>query len=303
MALDLTFLETTTSAATVSPLVVSIDLLDEDPDQPRKEFIGIDEMAADIEVRGILQPIVVRPPVNGRYTIRFGARRYRGAKLAKLSEVPIYVSADPRQFDDYAQVAENRQRAPLTPLEEAAFINKRLAAGEKRKDIAKSMNVTASAITALSSLIDPPAFILELYQSGKCTAADYLYRLRSLHEVKPDLVVDKVATAPEITRRFIDELAEIVNGAPKQPKAPVEPPNDASVAEGQSKPETAPKPPVASDKTRYNVIMVKHQGQSAQLLLDRRAQTVGLGWIKHLDDGHETEVVLTDCTLDALLEK
>ena len=303
MALDLTFLEAPTSTATGLPAMVSIDLLDEDPDQPRNEFVGIEELAEDIKVRGILQPIVVRPPSNGRYMIRFGARRFRGAKLAKLSEVPIYVSADPRQFDDYSQVAENRQRAPLTPLEEAAFVKKRLAAGDKRKDIAQGMRVTASAITALSSLIDPPAFILELYHSGKCTAADYLYRLRTLHDLKNDLVVAKVAAAPEITRRFIDELTEIINGAPKPPKAPVARPKVGGEAEGQQQPETAPKPPVASDKACYNVVIVKHGERSAQLLLDRRAQTVGLGWIKYQDDGQEIEVMLVDCTLDALMEK
>ena len=303
MVLDLAFLEAPASAATGLPAMVSIDLLDEDPDQPRKEFVGIEELAEDIKVRGILQPIVVRPPSNGRYMIRLGARRFRGAKLAQLSEVPIYVSADPRQFDDYSQVAENRQRAPLTPLEEAGFVSKRLAAGDKRKDIAQGMRVTASAITALASLIDPPAFILELYHSGKCTAADYLYRLRSLHDLNPDVVVAKVGTAPEITRRFIDELAEIINGASKPPKTPGEPPMAGEEMEGKERPESAPKPPVASDKARYNVVLVKHGERSAQLLLDRRVQTVGLGWIKYQDDGHEIEVVLTDCTLDALMEK
>ena len=70
------------------------------------------------------------------------------------------ISADPRQLDDYAQVSENRQRSELTPLEEAAFIKKRLDAGDKRKDIAIGMQVSASTITTLSALIDPPAFLL-----------------------------------------------------------------------------------------------------------------------------------------------
>lgn len=307
MALDLKFLDqaatTDTVAANGAPLMVSIDLIDEDPDNPRTEFGNFSEFAEDIKARGILQPLVVRSPGNGRYVIRFGARRFRGAKLAGLREVPIFIAADPRQFDDYSQVAENRQRAPLSPLEEAAFIQKRLNAGDKRKDIAAKMQISASAITALLALIDPPQFIVELYQSGRCTIPDYFYRLRQLHGTKPDVVETAIASAEEITRKFIDELAVIVNGVVKPPTAPVAPSGGAGDGEPPERPGTPPKPPVIAPKTRYNVVLVKHGERSAQLLLDRPATTIGLGWIKYQDDTTESEVVLTDCTLDALLEK
>ena len=107
-----------------SPSLVPLNQLIEDPDQPRKTFHpeSLAELAADIKARGILQPVIVRPMENGAYKILFGARRYRAAMLAGLNEIPVFVASDPRQFNSYAQVAENRQREGLSPLEEAQFI-------------------------------------------------------------------------------------------------------------------------------------------------------------------------------------
>ena len=191
-----------------TPSLVPLNQLIEDPDQPRKTFHpeSLAELAADIKARGILQPIIVRPMENGVYKILFGARRYRAAMLAGLNEIPVFVASDPRQFNSYAQVAENRQREGLSPLEEAQFIQTRLDAGEKRKDIAEQMGVTASTITTLCALIDPPAFLLELYESSKCRTPEYLYRIRTLYDKHPERVVEKVNAAAEITRAFVDEL-------------------------------------------------------------------------------------------------
>ena len=215
MALDLGFLDTPTQVtASGAPLVVPLKQLIEDPDQPRKIFNpeSLAELAADINARGILQPIIVRPMENVAYKILLGARRYRAAMLAGLNEIPVFVASDPRQFNSYAQVAENRQREGLFPLEEAGFIKGRLAAGEKGKDIAKKMGVSATVVTMLCALIEPPDFLLELHESRRCRSADYLYRLRKLYEQKPELVTVKVAATEEISKRFLEELTQTVNG-------------------------------------------------------------------------------------------
>lgn len=299
MALDLGFLDAAPGAMLGAPLILNVGVIDEDPNNPRTHFTDLDGFAENIKERGILQPIVVRPPVEGRYMIRFGARRFRSAKLAGLTEIPVVISADPRQLDDYAQVSENRQRSELTPLEEAAFIKKRLDAGDKRKDIAIGMQVSASTITTLSALIDPPAFLLELYHSGKCTTPEYLYRLRSLHSTKPERVIEKIRAAPEITRRFIEELATDLNDVVKPPKPATEPPGALREPKLDERAVTRH---VVAPKARYDVVMVKHKDRTAQLILDRRAQTVGVGWIRYQDNDQEIEAVLTECTLNALLE-
>ena len=92
-------------------LVVSIDQLDEDPDNPRKDFPpeAIEELAQDIVQRGILQPIVVSDRNDkGRYLIRFGSRRWRAAIQAGLTTVPVIFAVEARGA--YDQVAENLKR-------------------------------------------------------------------------------------------------------------------------------------------------------------------------------------------------
>jgi ParB-like nuclease domain len=75
--------------ATGAPMMVAIDRLDEDQDNPRTELPAheLEELAADIVERGILQPIVVEMlDLDGRCLIRFGAKRFRAARLAGLKE-------------------------------------------------------------------------------------------------------------------------------------------------------------------------------------------------------------------------
>lgn len=87
------------ATATGEPLLVSVELLEEDPANPRTEFpdAEIDELAEDIRQRGILQPVVVRPADGtGHYRIHFGAKRFRAAHRAGLMEVPVVVRAPRR---------------------------------------------------------------------------------------------------------------------------------------------------------------------------------------------------------------
>jgi ParB family transcriptional regulator, chromosome partitioning protein len=302
MTLDLSMLEAATNAtASAKALVVKIDMLIEDADQPRSEFEALDDFAADIKQRGILQPIIVRPLTNGVYKILFGARRYRAARLAQLADVPIIISEDARQHDGYAQVAENRQRKDLTPLEEAAFIEKRLSSGEKLAVIAEKLGVTRPVMTSLCALIKPPAFLLELYHSGKCRNPDLLYRLRKLHQDRGNPISKAALAAPEITRGFLDALSQTIQTESittvQPPKLHTERPQNDAQPIIQGVPDLQ-RPP----KVRYKVVVVSHRGRQANVLLNQQASTVGLGWIKYLDDGSQHEVVLNECTLEALYE-
>jgi len=100
-----------------------IELLVRNPDQPRRTFIetDIEELAASIREKGILQPILVRPAPGqaGHYQIVAGERRWRAAQKAGLHSVPVIV----RELDDLdvmeIGIIENVQRADLNPIEEA----------------------------------------------------------------------------------------------------------------------------------------------------------------------------------------
>lgn len=101
-----------------------IDRLQANPDQPRKEFDpqALEELAQSIARYGILQPIVVKssPRKGGApYEIVAGERRFRAAKLAGLSEVPVVLRQGRSEETALLSVVENVQREDLNPLEEA----------------------------------------------------------------------------------------------------------------------------------------------------------------------------------------
>lgn len=102
-------------------LVLALSLLQESPTNPRKSFDDLEELAASIREKGVLQPIGVRRIIGAtlRFEIVFGHRRARAAAMAGLTAIPCLVlELDDRQALE-VQVIENVQRADVHPLEEA----------------------------------------------------------------------------------------------------------------------------------------------------------------------------------------
>ena len=118
-------------------LRLSLADIDEDPYQPRTVFDAaeLQSMADSIRAHGVVQPIVVRPPVNGRYVLAFGARRLRASRLAEVPDIPAVIRpAGPGDFAE--QLVENQQRADLSNSDLAAAIARLVAEGASTKDIA-----------------------------------------------------------------------------------------------------------------------------------------------------------------------
>ncbi|MBC7546003.1 MAG: ParB/RepB/Spo0J family partition protein, partial [Candidatus Sericytochromatia bacterium] len=91
------------------------------PNQPRRHFdpTSLAELAASIREHGVLQPLVVRPGSNGNHELVAGERRWRAAKSAGLTEIPVVVLIlTDRQAMEVALI-ENLQRSDLRPLETA----------------------------------------------------------------------------------------------------------------------------------------------------------------------------------------
>lgn len=199
-------LPATTTAIGISgrPLMVSILLIDEDPNNPRTEFAEseIDELADDIRERGLLQPIVVHTAdAAGRYRIHFGAKRLRAAKRAGLTEVPVVVRDAPA--DPYAQVAENQKRRGLTPLDLARLIRAKVDEGESNASIAKRLVMDLTTVAHHLALLDLPPVLDDALKSGRCTSPRTLYELAKLHQEKPDRARALIAGESEITRAAV----------------------------------------------------------------------------------------------------
>ena len=140
------------------------------PDQPRRHFdeAALDELAASIARRGVIQPVIVRPLGSGRYQLVAGERRWRAAQRARLHEIPALI----RQLDDGDVAAlaliENLQREDLNPIEEAAAYQ-RLSEGDglSQADIARMVDKSRSHVANLMRLLALPGEVQTMLQDGR----------------------------------------------------------------------------------------------------------------------------------------
>jgi ParB family chromosome partitioning protein len=198
-----------TRAASIAghPLLVSLDKLSEDPNNPRTEFPQeeIDELADSIRQHGILQPLVVAAAdTAGLYRIHHGAKRRRAARLAGLSDVPVVVRDAPT--DPYAQAAENQKRHGLTPMDLARLIRRKADAGDTNATIAKFLGVDQTTIAHHLALLDLPRELNNAMQAGRCTSPRTLYELKKLHGEQPERVRALLAVEGEITRSLVNAV-------------------------------------------------------------------------------------------------
>ena len=99
--------------------MLPLELIEPNAEQPRTQLGNIEELAASVREKGVLEPILVRQIAPNRYQIISGERRYRAATLAGLDEIPaIELDVDDKEQLEIALV-ENIQRKDLTPFEEA----------------------------------------------------------------------------------------------------------------------------------------------------------------------------------------
>lgn len=154
-------------------LLLPISRVEPRADQPRQVFDeeALQELSASIERYGLIQPITARKLGDGYYQIIAGERRWRAARLAGLSEVPVRViEADDRRAAELALV-ENLQREDLNPIEEAEGYRTLmeqygLTQEEAAKSVGRSRPAVANALRLLS--LTPP--VLALVEQGKLSA-------------------------------------------------------------------------------------------------------------------------------------
>ncbi len=152
-----------------------IESLKPNPDQPRKTFNkdDLDELAASIRDKGVLQPILVRsqPGEDGVWQIIAGERRWRAAQAARLTEVPVII----KEMDDVAvfevAIIENVQRSDLNPLEEAeAFRVLMERFGRTQDAVAGVVGKSRSHVANTLRLLQLPERVLFYVREGKLSA-------------------------------------------------------------------------------------------------------------------------------------
>jgi ParB family chromosome partitioning protein len=216
---DLSAFDTPAIADNQVAVVLSIPVgeICEDKDQPRTEFDQeqLESLAGDLRIRGVQQPISVRPANNGFYTIIQGARRYRASVLAGKETVPAIVQSDEILFDDYSQVAENTKRAKLSPIDIARFIQKRKDKGETNVEIAKKLNEPKEYVTRHLSVLNSPLEIITAVKNGKLRGVQSLYNLNLLYQKSADVALDLLRANESITNQMINDASKSLGAASK----------------------------------------------------------------------------------------
>lgn len=242
--------EPESGAATKLPL----QKVEPNPDQPRRTFDEeeLQALADSIAAHGILQPLAVRASGDGFYQIIAGERRWRAARMAGLSEVPVVVlEADDRTVMELALV-ENLQRQDLNPMEEAEGYQRLmkeygLTQEEAAARVGKSRPAVANALRLLllpeevrslvedgtisaghaRAILSLPAARLQKAAAQKIVAlrlsvrqAEAMCKRMLQEEEKPEpkpapLTVDYVAECEKSLTRRLDRKVRIVNGKRK----------------------------------------------------------------------------------------
>jgi ParB family chromosome partitioning protein len=138
--------------------------------QPRTHMdpASLDDLAASIRAQGLMQPILVRPVAGNRYEIIAGERRWRAAKLAGLSEVPVVVRDVPDQAALAMALIENIQREDLNPLEEATGIQRLVEEFRlTHEQAAEAVGRSRAAVSNLLRLLRLPQAIQSYVSEGK----------------------------------------------------------------------------------------------------------------------------------------
>ncbi|MBQ3093743.1 MAG: ParB/RepB/Spo0J family partition protein, partial [Clostridia bacterium] len=187
------------------------------PDQPRRYFDdeALAELAASVEQHGILQPLLVRPMPDGSYQIVAGERRWRAARMAGLTQVPVVIRD--LSDSDTAKLAliENLQREDLNPMEESLGYSRlmeqfNLTQEQTAQAVGKSRPAVANALR----LLKLPKAAADLVAEGKLSAG----HARALLAIEDEALL--VAAAKQcadegLSVRDAEKLAKTAKTAPK----------------------------------------------------------------------------------------
>ena len=176
---------------------------------PRKHFdeSALDELAASIATRGVIQPIIVRPKGNGRFQLVAGERRWRAAQKARLHDIPALV----RQLDDREVMAlaliENLQREDLNPVEEARAYQKLSDdEGMTQAEIARMVEKSRSHVANIQRLLNLPEKVLDLVEGGQLSMG----HARALIGQEDAATLAQRAVNDNLTVREIEKLVRQV---------------------------------------------------------------------------------------------
>lgn len=201
-----------------APAHLPLSSIHANPMQPRTVFQAdrLEELAASIRANGIIQPIVVRQYQDG-YQIVAGERRWRAAKLAGITEVPVVVQdvADPRMLE--LALIENIQREDLNPIETAhAYERLSRELGLSHEEIGRRTGKDRTSITNIVRLLKLPKEVQLLVAEHRLTMG-HARAILGLPDATTQIQIAEKAAAQNLSVRQVETLVqELTSERPRE---------------------------------------------------------------------------------------
>ena len=219
--LDALFADNSVEESSQTPVKLKIMEIEPNREQPRKIFdeAALSELADSIATHGVIQPLLVRPIKDGGYQLVAGERRWRAARIAGLTEVPVVIKDLTDSETVELAMVENLQREDLNPLEEALgykFMMEKLAItqDEAAQKVGKSRPAVANALRLLKLPDEIQAMV-----ENKQLSPGHARALLSFESEAQMLEVAKLIVAKGLSVREIEKMAQNSKKEIK-PKAP-----------------------------------------------------------------------------------
>ena len=219
--LDALFLDNSATESNNTAITLHINEIEPNREQPRKIFneSALEELAKSIEQNGIIQPLLVRPMSDGSYQLVAGERRWRAARMAGLTEVPVTIREMTDEEASVFALIENLQREDLNPVEEAQGLKSLIENyGFTQEVAAERVGKSRVAVTNTLRLLKLPESVLKLLGDGKLSAG-HCRALLSLEEEKEMLRIAEAAISQQLSVRQVEKMVKYaLQGEKPKPK-------------------------------------------------------------------------------------
>lgn len=218
---DALFADNFVEESSASPVKLKIMDIEPNREQPRKLFedSALAELADSIAQHGVIQPLLVRPLVDGSYQLVAGERRWRAARMAGLTEVPVVIKELSDSETVELAMVENLQREDLNPLEEALgykYMMEKLSITQE--EAAQKVGKSRPAVANALRLLNLPESVLN-YVENKQISPGHARALLTFDNEAQMLEICKLIVKNGLSVRDIEKMAKQKKSEPKV-KAP-----------------------------------------------------------------------------------
>lgn len=198
---------------------IRLTLIEPNSAQPRKQFDeeSLQELADSIKAYGVLQPLLVKEK-DGHYEIIAGERRWRAAKLAGLTEVPVLIREYDKQKTMEVALIENIQRTDLNPIEEALAYQRLIQEFHlTQEEIAVRVSKNRATITNSMRLLKLDERVQQMLVDGKISSG-HARALLALEDGEGQYQAAKKIVQENLSVRDVEKLVKMLN-RPKKEKS------------------------------------------------------------------------------------